>query len=233
MAGPNSEEAHPILASSLHRRFWFSPGFGVPHTQRETNTTSARNMTTAVTTANTTHAINATNATNVTYPMPQLNSTLGPSQPSFNVSSSSGKFGLGHQKSNFCFRFNYYGSTIKCLSDGPDCVFSITGLRYDYETRQESPVVSQTVHVPTCLSEQCYPARTEVHGFKNLTSVITTVTISGRSGDWRMDDLSLGWSDNTCEAANCRSTIPDTVQKRDQGVSDRKKVLRKKAAGFY
>ena len=194
---------------SPYHRFWFSPGFGLLHSQKEVNTTSL---------------------------MLQFDPLLKVNRSSANVSLSTGgaTISLGPQKSNPCFRFNYYGSHLKCVSNGTDCAFNITGLRYNYDSGQEDVSISQTLRVPACSKEpeHCYPSPVKLPGFKNLTSIDISMTVGGEARPWWMDDISLGWSDNTFEAASCRSTVPD-IQKRDRDPASRKRTLRKRALGFY
>ena len=195
---------------SPYHRFWFSPGFGLRHSQKEVNTTSL---------------------------MLQFDPSSRMNTSSANVSLSSGgaTISLGPQKSNPCFRFNYYGSHLKCVSNGTECVFNITGLRYNYNSSQEDVSISQTLRVPACSREpeNCYPPPVKLHGFKHLTSIDISMAAEDEGRPWWMGDISLGWSDDTCEAATCRSTVPDLIQKRDQDVAGRNRTFRKRALGFY
>lgn len=192
---------------SPYHRFWFSPGFELhPHSQAP----SSEKL------------------------ILQFDPSSTSSRSESDGSSSPAKIGVGAQKSTSCFSFSFYGSELGCKSNGPDCVFNITGLRYDYESRQERTAVSHVIQIPACHDlENCKLVPTRVAGFEHLTSVLISMTVDGEETPWLMDNLSLGWSDNTCDTAACRSTVNDTVQKHERDVSDRKICLRRRVLGFF
>ncbi len=191
---------------SPYHRFWFSPGFEVLPSPQDSAGPSSENR------------------------MLQFE----PSIASNGVEPGVAKISVGPQKSTACFQFNFYSSNIGCKSDGPDCVFNFTGIGYDYKSEQEGRVVSQTLHIPACHSqEDCKLAPTEVDGFEHLTSILISMTVNGEEGPWWMDTLSLGWSDNACATATCRSTVRDTVQTREWNIANRKTALRRRVLGPF
>jgi hypothetical protein len=52
--------------------------------------------------------------------------------------------------------------------------------------------------------------------FRNLTSVTITAEIDGEVMPLWVDDLQMGWTDNTCDAAICRSTVHNSIMARSR-----------------
>ncbi|KAI1385214.1 uncharacterized protein F4822DRAFT_337519 [Hypoxylon trugodes] len=139
------------------------------------------------------------------------------------VPSDTAKISVGPQISSSCFPFNFNGFSLGCDSQESPCVFNFTGLRFDEQSRQEKEVVWQTASVPGCPSmSHCKLSPVVFTGFDRLTSVQISLKVDDVPKTWWADDLSLGWSDNQCEKADCRSKVRDTTRKRDDGSKDRK-----------
>lgn len=111
-----------------------------------------------------------------------------------------------------CFSFNFYGASFGCDSEGPGCDFNFTGYRYDAASQSTKPVFTQQKTVsacPTLKSLDCILTPVTLDSaFQNLDSVSIDLTVGGVPKIWWMDDLRLGWSDNTCEKGMCRAKAP-------------------------
>ena len=117
-----------------------------------------------------------------------------------------GQISSGDRASTGCFNFNFYGGSFGCNSTGPDCNFSFSGYRYDTIEQRERVISTQPVSLPAC------PAQIDCtlvpifldNSFKNLTHVRINATVEGEPKSWWVDDLNLGWFDNSCRAGKCR-----------------------------
>lgn len=136
----------------------------------------------------------------------------GASQPAAKIT-------VGTLQANPCFRFDFTSFRVGCAATGTDCKFNITGLSWDEEAQTEVIVGSQFDTSPGChgpcgvdyLSEL---VADESANLTNLTSLLVDVTADGQSQKWWADDLTLTWTDTSCEMATCRSNVRDTVPKR-------------------
>ncbi|KAG4441931.1 hypothetical protein IFR05_002615 [Cadophora sp. M221] len=111
-----------------------------------------------------------------------------------------------------CFSFNLYGASFGCDSQGPDCDFTFTGYRYDAATQSTKSVANQQLAIsacPTPKSLNCILTPMTLDStFKNLDQITINATVQGVPKMWWMDDLRLGWFDNTCEKGMCRAKAP-------------------------
>ncbi|KAE8444646.1 hypothetical protein EG329_014394 [Mollisiaceae sp. DMI_Dod_QoI] len=131
------------------------------------------------------------------------NSQSGPNSAEFGWS---GDIGNADHGVLGCFSFNVYGASFGCDSDGPDCVFSFTGFRYDPATHLTNPVVTDTHTIqacPTIAHCQLIPIALD-SAFQDLDKIRINVTVAGEPKLWWMDDLRLGWTDNSCSQGLCR-----------------------------
>ncbi|KAF7876673.1 hypothetical protein EAF04_001758 [Stromatinia cepivora] len=118
----------------------------------------------------------------------------------------SGQIGSGDQGFTGCFNFNLYGASLGCDSRDAACDFTFTGYSYDVALKNTSQVAQQVVNVPACPElSNCF--LTSVHldsSFRDLTYFFMNVTVAGKPKLWWMDDLRLGWFDNSCTTGVCR-----------------------------
>ena len=122
------------------------------------------------------------------------------------------KVSVGRQGSNPCFQFNLYSLSLGCPRDlpEPDCEFSIQGMRYNETThREERTDTDEDVQIMRCDQPRCELSLTELDTYKNITSFIVKATSGNETQRWYADDLVLGWSDSSCEAAECREQAAD------------------------
>ncbi|PMD42827.1 hypothetical protein L207DRAFT_457357 [Hyaloscypha variabilis F] len=122
----------------------------------------------------------------------------------------SGDIGNGDHGVTGCFGFNMYGATFGCDSNGPPCEFSFTGFRYNNTTGNTTAVTSQRVNIKACptLSNCTLIPISLDNTFRDLDSVRINVTVASAPKIWWMDNLRLGWFDNSCKNGLCRISTP-------------------------
>ncbi|KAI1487410.1 hypothetical protein F5X96DRAFT_681247 [Biscogniauxia mediterranea] len=177
---------------SPYHRFWFSPGFDRLPPPPDPFKPSSGNLMLQFTPAT---------ISNITEPGVPLDAA---------------KISLGPQRVSSCLPFNFYGISLGCDSRSSPCVFNFTGLKYDDQSQKETAVVSQVVEISACQTmENCELFPVAVYGFEDLTSVLITLKVNGEDKKWWADDVALGWFDNNCKQAVCRSKVRNTTRKRD------------------
>jgi len=122
---------------------------------------------------------------------------------------------LGPQRDNPCLHFNLLSFDLGCNSTQAACRFNITGLRNLGDPQLDVPVVSNVFNVSACPSQtNCSLSRVTVgSAYSNLTSINIQLTVGNSTTEtWWGDDLQLGWTNNTCASANCRSRVRNAVK---------------------
>jgi hypothetical protein len=132
----------------------------------------------------------------------------GPHGPNTREFDYSGDFAGADRGVTGCFHFNFYGAALGCDSRGPDCDFTFTGFHLDPATGKEVPFTSQDLSVPACppLVNCVLSPVTLDDSFQNLTKIRMNVTVASQPKIWWMDDVSMGWFDNSCAKGLCRQT---------------------------
>jgi hypothetical protein len=120
----------------------------------------------------------------------------------------SGDIGNGDHGLTGCFSFNMYGASFGCDSRGPDCIFTFSGFRYDRATKLTNQVTTQSITVPACPKLNECPLTPVVldNTFQNMDAVRMNVTVAGLPKIWWVDDVRLGWFNNSCATGLCRQT---------------------------
>ncbi|KAM0324568.1 hypothetical protein ACHAQA_007953 [Verticillium albo-atrum] len=129
------------------------------------------------------------------------------------------QFGAGIDAASNCFRFNFFGANLGCDARGENqfCEFTFTGYRFNSTLNAETEVMSQLTWVPSCPDlNECDLTPFVVEDFNNISSVLVTLRVDGKSRTWWADDLKVGWSDNSCDAAHCRAGTPPHTAKRHE-----------------
>lgn len=114
---------------------------------------------------------------------------------------------VGGRGSIPCFRFNLYSMSLGCPPNlpGPLCEFSIWGMRYSQALHREVGTgTDEDVHTLRCDEARCSLSVTGFDTYKNITSFILKATSNNETQQWWVDDIVLGWADNSCNAAECR-----------------------------
>ncbi|KAI0469654.1 hypothetical protein GGR56DRAFT_666192 [Xylariaceae sp. FL0804] len=144
------------------------------------------------------------------------------------------KISLGPQTSAPCFSFNFYGVSLGCDSKDSHCQFTFSGMRYDHTAAQEIEATSQIVNVSGCSAmANCRLTPVHVTGFHALSSILITSKVDGQEKPWWADDMTLGWSDNTCTQAVCRSQVPDPIMKRAEVMASQKAASKRAGFGLF
>ena len=116
-----------------------------------------------------------------------------------------GEIGSGPRDSESAYWIDAYSAYLGCTNAGPDdCNITIKGFQ-NFSLFSE---ISQGFTLPPCPGmKNCSLALVEfADGFRNLNGLQITATVVTTSVDWYMDNLSLGWSNNSCAAQLERSS---------------------------
>ncbi|KAK8116313.1 hypothetical protein PG984_012815 [Apiospora sp. TS-2023a] len=122
----------------------------------------------------------------------------------------------GPNQATECLAFDFYGVRLGCSSAKSECIFTLKGLRLGAE------VAAEVVLIPACSSSNCNLRSVPVTDFTSLTSVSISLKAEDEDQMWWADELTLGWSNNDCEQATCRSEVQDTIRSRDWMVAGKK-----------
>lgn len=128
---------------------------------------------------------------------------VGPNSAAYGYS---GQISDGDHGFAGCFTFNVYGASFGCNSTGPACDFTFTGLHYDVATDTVSTITSQTASIDACPALfKCNLTSIALDGtFVGLNAIQIKAAAGGEPQGWWMDDIRLGWFNNTCSAGLCR-----------------------------
>ncbi|KAF4456737.1 hypothetical protein F53441_1173 [Fusarium austroafricanum] len=141
------------------------------------------------------------------------------------ISGDVAQIGVGPHAASPCFRFDFFGASLGCDAHGDEkwCEFEISAYRWnETSSTEESIGWSETKQVPACptFSKGGYElTRVDLDGYKDLSSVLITVRVSQNLRVWWGDDFRVGWTDNSCIAASCRTNVPSQFIKRETVIS--------------
>ncbi|KAL9124210.1 MAG: hypothetical protein Q9217_006439 [Psora testacea] len=117
----------------------------------------------------------------------------------------SGEIGAGPHASDSAYWIDAYSAYLGC-SDGSSssCLLTVHG----YINGHEGPKVTQIVELPSCpgLTSCALVLVNFDYRFRGLSGFQINAAVGGKPVDYYMDDLKLGWSDNTCTAQLERSS---------------------------
>ena len=110
------------------------------------------------------------------------------------------------------FWIDAYSAYLGCNNKGPsDCQLSIRGYAYEPDFKNVVLIAEQYAYQPACpLLINCNMIEVNFkEDFRNLTGiqVVATATGSEEPIAWFMDDLRVGWSDNSCAAGALRDHV--------------------------
>lgn len=141
--------------------------------------------------------------------------------PASTGSSDTAEIGVGPNSPNPCFRFNLYSANLGCAALGTEkwCEFEVSAYTYNQATSNEMSLAwSEVKRVPACPSfphVPCPLTPVTFDGFQNFTSVLVRLHVGLELRTWWADDLQFGWTDNSCEAAQCRQAVTPQPVKRE------------------
>lgn len=145
---------------------------------------------------------------------------LVPDAP-FDGAGDTAEIGVGPNEISPCFRFNFYGASLGCAAEGVEqwCEFEFSAYTYNETSGSETSLNwSETKRVPACSNfpqGPCSLIPVQLDGYNDLTSILITVRVGLELRAWWGDDFHVGWTDNTCEAASCRSSAISRRAKRE------------------
>lgn len=117
-----------------------------------------------------------------------------------------GEIGSGPRGSDSAYWIDAYSAYLGCTNGGPDnCSIMVKGYQL---SGPPSGSITQGFTLPPCPGlKNCSLALVEfAEGFRNLVGLQIIATVGSTPVDWYMDNLSLGWSNNTCAAQLERSS---------------------------
>ena len=116
-----------------------------------------------------------------------------------------GELGAGPRAADSAYWIDAYSAWLGCANSGPDdCSIEVKGYAYG----SSESIISQSFTQPPCPGlKNCSLALVEfATGFSGLSGLQIIATVAGEPVTWYKDDLSLGWSNNTCAAQLERSS---------------------------
>ncbi|CAD0083442.1 unnamed protein product [Aureobasidium vineae] len=119
----------------------------------------------------------------------------------------SGEIGAGTRRSSSAFWFNARSAYLGCDNHSAyQCKLQITGLVYNEHTKSEVAAFHQTVSLLSCLlPDNCELKKVYFDSsMKELSGLRIQASANEEPVSWFMDNLALGWSDNTCAAGLLR-----------------------------
>ncbi|KAF5677312.1 hypothetical protein FHETE_1824 [Fusarium heterosporum] len=137
------------------------------------------------------------------------------------ISGDVAQIGVGPHAASPCFRFDFFGANFGCDARGNEkwCEFEISAYRWNATSSTEESIAwSETKQVPACptFSNGGYElTRVDLDGYTDLSSVLITVRVSSDLRVWWGDDFRVGWTENSCIAASCRTNTPSQMTKRE------------------
>ncbi|KAH6886456.1 hypothetical protein B0T10DRAFT_491236 [Thelonectria olida] len=155
------------------------------------------------------------------------------SNTAFSGSGDVAEIGVGPHASSPCFRFDFFGASLGCETQGNEewCEFEISAYRYNDDLSGEESIawseVKQVLACPTFFEGGYELTPIELEGYNDLSSVLITVRVGLELRTWWGDDFRVGWTDNSCIASACRSDVPSTRVKRETVASALRRGLYK------
>jgi hypothetical protein len=115
-----------------------------------------------------------------------------------------GEISAGPRASDEIWEFDAYGADLGCdnVSSGP-CTMTITGYAFDHTTQSEFAVAQQQVELPPCDTatlHNCSLKHVDFEGFHGLSGIQFEALVGGQQKIFVIDNLNMGWCDNSCAA---------------------------------
>ena len=116
-----------------------------------------------------------------------------------------GEIGAGPRANRNAYWIDVHSAWLGCANGGPsDCIITVHG----YIDGGSSSRVTQNINLPPCPGlKNCSLALVNFDGgFRGLTGLQILATADAKAVDYYIDDLHLGWSNNSCAAQLLRSS---------------------------
>jgi hypothetical protein len=128
------------------------------------------------------------------------------------------------------FWFNARGAELGCDNDGPEpCVFEITGSTWDSKLGDDVETYTTKIELPPCADfKDCKLQHVDFpDNFIGLSGIQIQAFANNKPVMFFMDDLALGWYDNSCEAGMQRMRRPGSSGGPGRSGNGRKRVVRR------
>ncbi|KHN97533.1 uncharacterized protein MAM_04548 [Metarhizium album ARSEF 1941] len=141
--------------------------------------------------------------------------------PALSGCSDTAEIGVGPNSPNPCFRFNLYSANLGCAAQAAEqwCEFEVSAYTYNQAASNEMSIAwSEVKRVPACPSfpnSPCSLTPVTFDGYQNISSVLVRLHVGLELRTWWADDVQFGWTDNSCEAAQCRQAVAPQPVKRE------------------
>lgn len=119
----------------------------------------------------------------------------------------SGEIGTGDRASSSAFWFNAYSAYLGCDNDGPDaCIMQISAYVWQASSNSEILAYQQNATLPPCPGfKDCKLEQVNfATSMKGLSGVRIQAFVGTEQKMWFMDNLAMGWYNNTCSAGLIR-----------------------------
>lgn len=122
-----------------------------------------------------------------------------------------GEFGDGGSAAQSAFWFNIYSAWLGCDNSGPEpCTYVLTAYTFNAATQSEQQLGTTNATTPACPGFQ--DCHLEQVTFPSTFQGLSGVQIQAYKGQdqvmFFMDDVSMGWYNNTCAAGLQRLRSP-------------------------
>ncbi|KAK4903407.1 hypothetical protein LTR27_000338 [Elasticomyces elasticus] len=118
-----------------------------------------------------------------------------------------GEIGDGPYESNSAFWFDAFSAMMGCDNAGPDpCTIVFTGYTYSAAAKDEIATYTQNATVAPCPALNNCPLQPVSFptSFRSLSGVRMQAFVGNEQRMFLLDDMELGWSNNTCQAGMTR-----------------------------
>jgi hypothetical protein len=162
---------------------------------------------------------------------PSSGSLVGVFTPSSQADAA--RIGVGMLASTQCFQFDFQGLRAGCEGSEDRCTLTLTGSHWN-GTHEEATGSTVLDVRPCSKGENCLLSSHIIRSsegvlFTNLTSVSVSAEVAGEPRRLWVDDLQMAWTDNSCDAALCRSQVRNAIKGRSRlssVVSGARRLLR-------
>ncbi|KAK5689158.1 hypothetical protein LTR17_026467 [Elasticomyces elasticus] len=118
-----------------------------------------------------------------------------------------GEIGDGPYESNSAFWFDAFSAMMGCDNAGPDpCTIVFTGYTYSAAANDEIATYTQNATIAPCPALNNCPLQPVSFptSFRSLSGVRMQAFVGNEERMFFLDDMELGWSNNTCQAGMTR-----------------------------
>lgn len=120
-----------------------------------------------------------------------------------------GEIGTGVRSSVSAFWFNVYSAYLGCDNEGPSsCIMQISAYIWQASSESEILAYQQNVMLPSCPGfNDCKLEKVNfATSMTGLSGIRIQAFVGGQQKMWFMDNLAMGWYNNTCSAGLLRQS---------------------------